>query len=449
MNSYHGEGTGRFKPDEQHPLRFEQIIPGAPQPIDFETALAPLHLRLGRIITDSLVVVNPMQDLSAYERRAIRNAHPESDAYVIRPGTYYPGSSEGVVPLNYGEVLVTGRSYSSKQGLGEFSTNVSRKHALIQLSSTKELTVHDYSSTNGTFTATGYRIYEAPTLPVAIIPPETFFQPQPERFSNVQSYTSSIAAESHPTHNEDAFIADDRHHIYGVFDGVGGSANGQLASRIAADVAMTDGAVLRPVASLETQGDALARMLIKANSEIISHRQEAQTTAVVMNLHSTASGEQYATIASCGDSRAYLIRNGVLTALTTDHTPYRTQHGKDAAKESQLKLAATDSMSDLSESSARLFRSRNVVGAVLGYEHSMENTIDIEHVRVQPGDVLVLTTDGIHDNLSDPEIESLLNRSPSHRIPITLTQAALTRSRLRTVHDRAKPDDMTAVAVEI
>src|SRR6185503_6855706 len=78
----------------------------------------------------------------------------------------------------------------------------------------------------------------------------------------------------------------------------------------------------------------------------------------------------------------------------------------------------------------------------------------LKHVHVgdhllTDGDQLLLATDGVHDNLTDREMASLLRRTKTAGdASQQLIAAARTRSRERS-HLRAKPDDMTAIVIRL
>lgn len=71
----------------------------------------------------------------------------------------------------------------------------------------------------------------------------------------------------------------------------------------------------------------------------------------------------------------------------------------------------------------------------------------MNHYEVTPGDVLLLTSDGIHDNLTTAEIEAVLITSN----PQYTTASLANRAQMRTFDKsaRSKDDDMTAVVVRI
>jgi protein phosphatase len=92
-----------------------------------------------------------------------------------------------------------------------------------------------------------------------------------------------------------------------------------------------------------------------------------------------------------GDSRAYLLRAGVLTRLTRDHT--YAQALADCGHISQDEVAA--------------HRLRHVLTRVIG-RHGGRVEADVSRVRLADGDRLLLCTDGLHDLVSGETIRDLL-----------------------------------------
>lgn len=71
--------------------------------------------------------------------------------------------------------------------------------------------------------------------------------------------------------------------------------------------------------------------------------------------------------------------------------------------------------------------------------------------EVRKGDLVLLTSDGVHDNLTHEEIEALLEKAKSpEEAAAFIKEAALKRSREdKNKSIRAKPDDVSVVAVEV
>jgi hypothetical protein len=71
----------------------------------------------------------------------------------------------------------------------------------------------------------------------------------------------------------------------------------------------------------------------------------------------------------------------------------------------------------------------------------------ISTIDVRDGEKLIVTSDGIHDNLTDVEIAKILATSENNQQAVeNLTNASRNRSREK--HPRAKADDMSAIVVE-
>jgi len=186
----------------------------------------------------------------------------------------------------------------------------------------------------------------------------------------------------------------------------------------------------------------------KANAAILEQRHTPPmgSTAVILKVHASRDGKsRIATIAPSGDSRAYIFRDGRLGAITTDHDAYRASHDKEDSKIHQEKLAATESIKALVDERDQMdFNFRNLISSKLG----MQNVpMDIEYAVIEPGDILVLSTDGVHDNLSTEEIRRILLGARKGKAAEDLVSFAKRRS--LDAHDRAKPDDMTALVVEL
>ncbi|WP_309128163.1 MerR family transcriptional regulator [Microbacterium sp.] len=129
-----------------------------------------------------------------------------------------------------------------------------------------------------------------------------------------------------------------------------------------------------------------------------------------------------ATIAHLGDSRAWLLRDGVLRQLTTDHT----------------EVAALVEEGRLSEEEARLHPRRAMLNRALTSGTSTDP--DVIGTTVRRGDRLVLTTDGVHALFSEAELSALLTERDADAA-VAATMAA--------VHEAGEPDNHAIVVVDI
>ena len=143
------------------------------------------------------------------------------------------------------------------------------------------------------------------------------------------AYTLDFAAATdigcHRGNNEDSFGYDAEQHLYVVCDGMGGSAAGEVASGMAVR------ALIETFESLAIQatsrGEELpteqrllfsiheANRVVRAASEENPELHNMGTTLVCACLH-----EHRILVGNVGDSRAYLIRNGVCSQITLDHS---------------------------------------------------------------------------------------------------------------------------------
>lgn len=395
---------------------------------------SPLFIRLGQrgleaTPHDTLAVVNPSLHLPELARIGLNDRIP---AFLIQPTIFNPINGVGFKALRANESLTIGRSTANMDftpRFGKFSGDVSRDHVkLVMDNAGLSFTLQDLQSGNGTF----------------------LFEKKSE-WPPISS-ADTIAAETHPGANQDAYVNNDEDQLYGVFDGMGSTQGAAMAAKIAAGIFKQQGSELPDTGSPAEMGPLVRRILEQANTTILNQQRgtDMGTTAVIAKIHTSRDGtSRIATIASAGDSRAYLFRNGTLTAITTDHSAYRALHGKEAAKAHQEKFAAanTDVIKKLSEKDQVDFKFRYLISSNLGNKGIQ---IDIEHVAILPGDVLLFTTDGVHDNLTTQEIHATLGRASSgSHYAKDLVRFAHERSHQKDYDKRAKVDDITAVAVEL
>jgi protein phosphatase len=103
--------------------------------------------------------------------------------------------------------------------------------------------------------------------------------------------------------------------------------------------------------------------------------------------------ERNAAIVHVGDSRAYLLRDGKLNVVTEDHSWVQEQIRE------QL----------LTEEEARNHRWRNVITRALGNRYEVE--VDWQVVELEPGDTLLLCTDGLSGSVAEERIAALLSQA--------------------------------------
>ena len=196
------------------------------------------------------------------------------------------------------------------------------------------------------------------------------------------------------TVNEDSFLVDPMLGLWVVADGIGGSAAGDVASAKCVELVRTE--VLTRRTALQQLADeegpearaALQRLFGDALRGACSGLYNlAQSEARWRGMGTTCvaalqSGDRIV-VAHVGDSRAYLNRHGHAHRLTTDHSL--------VAEHLRRGLIAPE---DVDRSPLR-----HVVTRAMGTHPLVE--VDVLVVDVVPGDVVLLTTDGIHDAIPD------------------------------------------------
>ncbi|GAB4112195.1 MAG: protein phosphatase 2C domain-containing protein [Roseiflexaceae bacterium] len=193
-------------------------------------------------------------------------------------------------------------------------------------------------------------------------------------------------------HNEDNFGLGEGHqveslgYLFVVCDGMGGHAAGEVASQIGVEM------VIR--AYYETEGDdradALDRAFDRANLSIHAEgRGSMGTTGVAALVY-----RDVLYVANVGDSRAYLIRGGAIHQITRDHSLVSDQIAAGLITAEQ----------------ARTLNYRNVITRALGYQPDV--AIDMFRWPLQPGDRIVLSSDGLHGLVEDEEIRQHVSDQP-------------------------------------
>jgi PPM family protein phosphatase len=245
-------------------------------------------------------------------------------------------------------------------------------------------------------------------------------------------------------HNEDTFLVADlsagnaslhpdvRDHAVGprgslfmVADGMGGAAAGEVASAMAADI------IYGHLSTTWTQDEdvSAARFAYRmkeavelANQRIYLYAREHPDVRG-MGTTVTAAGvlgdELYLT--QIGDSRGYLVRNGVTFQLTRDQS--LTQRLVDAG--------------ELTEEEAEQSERRNIILQALGPDPRVK--VDLSHQRLRRGDTLILCSDGLSGVVRREEFAQMVARSPD--LP-TLCSALIDLA-----NERGGPDNVTVVAV--
>ena len=243
-------------------------------------------------------------------------------------------------------------------------------------------------------------------------------------------------------HNEDAFVVADlsannatlqpevRTHAIGrkgslfmVADGMGGAAAGEIASAMAVDVVLGQ---LRTTWVADSAGGAESfvraiKQATKAANEQINAYALAHPEYRGMGTTATIAGLLGDTLylAQVGDSRAYLVRNGVTRQITKD----------------QSLMQKLIEAGELTEEEAEHSERRNIILQALGPEPSIK--VDLTHQVVRRGDTLVLCSDGLSGQVGKDEIATIVSEEPD------LTNAC--RRLIERANENGGPDNITVI----
>lgn len=192
--------------------------------------------------------------------------------------------------------------------------------------------------------------------------------------------------------NQDSYIADGN--VFAVADGMGGHVGGEIASKLAIDV-------FTEVFSNDIPSDLdIVEVVQSANAAILSRVAKEPSLAgmgtTLCLLSVDNDDEKYPlNLVNVGDSRGYLYRDKELYQLTDDHTL----------------ISEMVKSGEISRDEAVVHRARHILTRALGVDEELE----IDHWKIEPktGDVFLLCSDGLTNELTDPEIAQILGDDAS------------------------------------
>ena len=197
--------------------------------------------------------------------------------------------------------------------------------------------------------------------------------------------------------NDDRWGADAALRLYMVADGVGSTSHGDLAAGLVVDMLPSyvarhfNGVDFRDPQAPERLGHAVVEMCtdLYTRSRSDANLGSADTTLVAALI-----GDSRAVIAHLGDSRAYLYRDRQVQRLTSDHT---------------IVQAVMDA-GELSAEEAAHHPNRSVVTRHVLMTPPAKP--DFNAFDLQPGDRILLCSDGLHGLVDDATLAAILNEHP-------------------------------------
>jgi len=223
--------------------------------------------------------------------------------------------------------------------------------------------------------------------------------------------------------NEDRYWIDGDLGAFLVVDGVGGHAAGETAAETAVE-AIRSGLQ-------QTEGsaeDRIRRAIAEANNRIFEMARSSESLhgmACVLTLALVDNGDLV--IGHVGDSRLYLIWNGGIRKLTSDHSP--VGEGEDSG--------------ELTEEQAMLHPRRNEVFRDVGtrpHEAGDEDFVEIRRCHFKPDAAFLLCSDGLSDLLPAASIRDLVERYDGD-------PEAVARELVEAANEAGGSDNVTALLV--
>jgi serine/threonine-protein phosphatase Stp1 len=221
-------------------------------------------------------------------------------------------------------------------------------------------------------------------------------------------------------HNEDMFVARPDLGLWAVADGAGGHKAGDVASGMIATT-------LETIPGALNADEMLSQVRLRIGATHAALQEYAARMGKGMLVASTVVvlivRRGHFACLWAGDSRAYLLRDGVLQRVTRDHS--LVQEMVDAG--------------ELDEADAEGHPRANVITRAVG---DMAETMELDKVtgRVVVGDRFLLCSDGLSKVLDDATIADILKAGPAEQAADDLLTEALTRN---------ATDNVTAVVTEV
>lgn len=217
--------------------------------------------------------------------------------------------------------------------------------------------------------------------------------------------------------NEDCFCERPDIGLWAVADGMGGHEHGERASAAIVDAL----GLAQPESDFDDQIVAVANAIHSANKQIYDEGMAGGTQMGSTVVALLVAGGRFA-VAWAGDSPAFLLRDGYLHRLSTDHTQVQEMLDRGL----------------LTAEEAKVHPLSHVLARAVGVGDTLELDVIVDHT--QAGDMFLLSSDGLTGVVDDAEIAAMMRPGDLHGTTASLVELCLRRG---------APDNVTVCAVEV
>ena len=197
--------------------------------------------------------------------------------------------------------------------------------------------------------------------------------------------------------NQDSIYLNKNSNLFIVADGMGGHQGGDIASAMAVEI-------IPQTFNSQNEDKPIKQKIISsissANTAII-HRGEGDEKLKGMGTTTVLAyfNESNLFIGNVGDSRCYLISEGELFQLTSDHSLIQEK----------LNLSLLSGIYKYDREDAKNDPQGNVITRTVGFEENLE--IDVYKYQVKRNDIFLLCSDGLHGKVQDQRILEICNEN--------------------------------------
>ena len=223
--------------------------------------------------------------------------------------------------------------------------------------------------------------------------------------------------------NEDAYAASLTKKLFLVADGMGGHAAGEVASQMAAS---TMEQLLEAPEGPDDDPEELLRSAAEgANARVYeSQLRNPELAGMGSTLTALSISERNYYVAHVGDSRAYLLRDGVLEQITRDHSLVWQLYENGVLRKDELSSHPQ----------------KNLITRSIGPHPYIE--VDVERGEARIGDAFLLCSDGLSDVVPDATIREVLSQTDT-------TPQRMCERLVALANEAGGPDNITAVVVRL